>query len=70
MTDKPEKPIDPGPACGDRERREYAEDNAAWSDWVAQHGEDDQPQGEQNPRPDGTSPRTKKPLAPPLGTQS
>lgn len=40
MTEKPEKPVDPGPAATEAERSKYAQDNAAWSAWIAEHPED------------------------------
>lgn len=46
MTEKPKKPEDPGPASTEAERQQYAQDNAAWSAWIAEHPEDDE-SGEQ-----------------------
>lgn len=46
MTEKPKKPEDLGPASTEAERQQYAQDNAAWSAWIAEHPEDADP-GEQ-----------------------
>jgi hypothetical protein len=39
-TEKPEKPVAPGPVASEAEHRRHAEENAAWSDWIAAHPED------------------------------
>ncbi len=41
MTDKPEKPVEPGPARSEAEQHRYAQANAEWSAWIAEHPEDD-----------------------------
>ena len=42
MTDKPVKPIQqPDPTATPAEWRKYAEANAAWSEWIKAHPEDD-----------------------------
>ncbi len=41
MTDKPEKPVEPGPCRSEAEQHRYAQANAEWSAWIAEHPEDD-----------------------------
>lgn len=39
MMETPIKPVDPGPCSTEAERSQFAQDNAKWSAWIAEHPE-------------------------------
>ncbi len=49
MTDKPTKPVEPGPRRTEAEQSQYAQDMSKWSDWIKDHPEDAEPAPELTP---------------------